>query len=92
MSLVSEYCHYEGVLAWAYELPILALLEEGVAERVLFMPYAGEPIIQIPVNVDPAWVEPDFLARSLANLHLTCSKLAGMLFWAIAPVPDETAQ
>ena len=61
VSLVSEYCHYEGALARAYQLPILALLEEGVAERVLFMPYAGDPIIQVPVNADAAWVRtPDF--------------------------------
>jgi predicted nucleotide-binding protein len=35
-SLVSEYCHYEGAIAKVYGLPILALLEEGAKERVIF--------------------------------------------------------
>jgi hypothetical protein len=61
VSLVSEYCHYEGAIARAYKLPILAVLEEGVEERVFFMPYAGDPIALVPSQADSKWVDaPDF--------------------------------
>jgi hypothetical protein len=61
VSLVTEYCHYEGAIARTYKLPILAVLEEGVEERVLFMPYAGDPVIQAPLGAERVWVNtPDF--------------------------------
>ena len=56
VSLVSEYCHYEGALARAYGLAILSVLEEGVAERVFFNRYAGDPIIRPPAGADLTWV------------------------------------
>ena len=63
VSLVSEYCHYEGALARAYRLPILAVLEAGVKERVFFLPYGGDPSIQVPAQADHKWVSgPDFRA------------------------------
>ena len=61
VSLVSEYCHYEGALARAYRLPILGVLEAGVKERVFFLPYGGDPSIQVPAQADHTWVSgPDF--------------------------------
>jgi predicted nucleotide-binding protein len=55
-SLVTEYCHYEGAIARTYGLPILAVLEEGVEERVFFNRYAGDPFITIPAQADITWV------------------------------------
>jgi hypothetical protein len=54
--LVTEYCHYEGAIARAYGLPILAALEEGVEERVFFNRYAGDPFIRVPAQAESAWV------------------------------------
>jgi hypothetical protein len=61
VSLVTEYCHYEGALARAYQIPILAVLEEGVEARGFFLPYGGDPSIQVPAQADHTWVTgPDF--------------------------------
>jgi hypothetical protein len=54
--LVTEYCHYEGAIARACGLPILAVLEEGVEERVFFNRYAGDPFIRVPAQAESAWV------------------------------------
>jgi hypothetical protein len=56
VSLVTEYCHYEGALARAYRLPILAILEEGVEERVFFNRYAGDLPVRLPMQAQPTWV------------------------------------
>ncbi|HEX7180509.1 MAG TPA: nucleotide-binding protein [Thermoanaerobaculia bacterium] len=72
VSLVTEYCHYEGALARAFGLPILALLEEGVEERVFFARHATDPVITVPVQADYTWVAQDrfrgFLERWNKNL------------------------
>jgi hypothetical protein len=34
--LVTEYCHYEGAVAYTHRLPILALAERGIEYRVIF--------------------------------------------------------
>ena len=59
VSLVTEYCHYEGAIARTYGLPILAVLEEGVEERVFFNRYAGDPVIKPPLEADHTWVTED---------------------------------
>jgi hypothetical protein len=56
VTLVTEYCHYEGALARTYGLPILAVLEDGVEERVFFNRYAGDPFITVPTQADLTWV------------------------------------
>ena len=56
VSLVTEYCHYEGAIARTYGLPILAVLEDGVEERVFFNRYAGDPFIRVPAQADRTWV------------------------------------
>jgi hypothetical protein len=55
-SLVTEYCHYEGAVARAYGLPILAVLEEGVEERVFFNRYGGDAVIRPPAQAGASWV------------------------------------
>jgi hypothetical protein len=59
VSLVTEYCHYEGALARAFRLPVLAVLEEGVEERVFFARHAGTPVITAPIGADHSWVTQD---------------------------------
>jgi hypothetical protein len=56
VSLVTEYCHYEGAIARTYGLPILAVLEDGAEERVFFNRYAGDPFITVPAQADVTWV------------------------------------
>jgi Predicted nucleotide-binding protein containing TIR-like domain len=59
--LVIEYCHYEGALATMLDLPILALLESGTAERCAFDPRAGNPVLEVPIDATAGWVtEPVF--------------------------------
>src|SRR4051794_5902195 len=41
VSLASEYCHYEAALARAYKLPLLSVIEEGVAEEGFFGAKSG---------------------------------------------------
>jgi hypothetical protein len=57
VSLVSEYCHYEGALAKSLGLPTLAVLEDGAEERVSFSRYGGPSSIRFPINADETWAE-----------------------------------
>ena len=59
--LVTEYCHYEGAIAAMLNLPILALLEAGTAERGAFDSRAGSPVLDVPADATAAWVAgPEF--------------------------------
>jgi hypothetical protein len=73
VSLVTEYCHYEGALARAYGLPILAVLEQGAAERVIFERH-GDVAVRPPSNAEPEWVTQatfqDFLRNWQNKLRL----------------------
>lgn len=58
--LASEYCHYEGSLARARALPILATAETDLSRRGIFVPY-GLPVLPIPPGADATWVKgPEF--------------------------------
>lgn len=51
IKLTTEFTHYEGVLARAMQLPILTIVEEGVAERgVIERPF------RIPESEDENWI------------------------------------
>jgi hypothetical protein len=52
VSLVTEYCHYEGAIARTFGLPVLAILEAGVEESVFFNRYASDPMIRPPLDAD----------------------------------------
>lgn len=54
--LVTEYCHYESALAAMLELPILALLEPGTAERGAVDPRAGSPVLDVPADATAVWL------------------------------------
>lgn len=57
--LASEYCHYEGSLAYTFQLPILALAEADLEHRGIFIPY-GLPVVPIR-RPDIGWLkEADF--------------------------------
>lgn len=65
--LVTEYCHYEAALASMLDLPILALLESGTAERGAFDPRGGTPVLEVPADATAEWTAtPDF-RNFLAN-------------------------
>jgi len=57
--LASEYCHYEGALAALLRLPVLALIEEGTAERGAFGDKAGLQKLTIPSDATEEWAKDD---------------------------------
>jgi len=69
VSLVTEYCHYEGALARMQGLPILAVLEQGLEERVFFNRYAGDPLIRPPSQCDRSWATSPAFRSFLAGWH-----------------------
>ncbi len=68
-SLVTEYCHYEGALARTYGLPILAVLEQGVDERVFFNRYGSDAFIRPPSEADHTWVTESGFRSFLEGWH-----------------------
>lgn len=65
-SLASEYCHYESALARAFHLPLLSVLEEGVAEEGFFGPKSGVNCM-MPADADESWVEESDFQESLED-------------------------
>lgn len=74
VSLVTEYCHYEGAIARTYELPILAVLEEGVEERGFFNRHAGDNVIKVPARADLTWVAGSSFRAFLDNWNTRIGK------------------
>ena len=64
--LPSEYCHYEGSLAYTYNLPILALAEAGIEQRGIFIPY-GLPVVPIPPRAGAAWLRTPLFRNAFLN-------------------------
>ena len=67
---MTEYCHYEGAIARTCGLPILAVLEDGVEERVIFNRYAGDPFIRFPADADPTWAAGSAFRDFLNNWNM----------------------
>ena len=65
--LPTEYCHYEGAVAYTYGLPILALAERGLEPRVVFNWSVGLEIITIPKDVEPSWLQAEAFQRPFAT-------------------------
>src|SRR5215813_1128804 len=57
--LPTEYCHYEGAVAYTRGLPILAAVEHGIEPRVVFNWSGGLEIITIPHNAEIGWLQGD---------------------------------
>lgn len=54
--LPTEYNHYEGGLANALGLPILTIAETGIVDRGIHWTGGGNPILFIPDDADPSWL------------------------------------
>jgi hypothetical protein len=65
--LPTEYCHYEGGVAYTCGLPILAAVEQGLEPRVLFNWSGGLEIISIPQNAQIGWLQGDAFRRPFAT-------------------------
>jgi hypothetical protein len=65
--LASEYCHYEGSLAYALDLPTVVLAEKGIEGRGTFIPYGGHQIVRIPLEAGSTWLDSKELASVLKN-------------------------
>jgi hypothetical protein len=61
--LPTEYCHYEGAVAYTCGLPILATVENGLEPRVVFNWSVGLEIIPIPQNAETGWLQCDAFRR-----------------------------
>jgi hypothetical protein len=89
--LVTEYCHYEGAIARTYGLPILAVLEDGVEERVFFNRYAGDPFIRLPAEADLRWAAGSAFRDFLDNWNKRISERRD-IFLAYSGKQKGTAQ
>jgi Predicted nucleotide-binding protein containing TIR-like domain len=59
VTLPTEFCHYEGAVAFTLGLPMLVLIQENVQRRVVFDSSYGGYIGLIPLNVNRAWLATD---------------------------------
>jgi hypothetical protein len=88
---VSEYCHYEGALARAHQLPILSVLDEGLEERVFFVRYGGDIPIRPPTQIGKDWVSGDEFQNYLMKWNERISKRKDV-FLAYSGVSGDTAK
>lgn len=59
MTLPTEFCHYEGAVAYTLGLPMLVLVQEDVQRRVVFdYSYHGY-IAEFPASADRTWLATD---------------------------------
>lgn len=70
--LASEYCQYEGALARTLRLPVFVVMEEGTAERGVFLPYGGDPVLVVPAKARANWTAS---APFRQNLAAWCDKV-----------------
>ncbi len=79
--LVTEYCHYEAALAGMLDLPVLALIETGCAQRGAFDARAGNAVFELPADATAALVQTTdfqaFLAGWHARLRARCDLFLG---------------
>lgn len=54
--LPTDYCQYEGAVARANRLPILAVAI-GIEQRIIFHEHAPLNIISIPLDMDSSWLQ-----------------------------------
>jgi hypothetical protein len=56
--LPTDYCQYEGAVAHAYGLPILAIAI-GIEQRVIFDEHARLDAVSFPLQADASWLQTD---------------------------------
>ncbi len=59
MAMPTEYNHYEGALANAYRLPVLAIAEGGIADRGIVWNGGGNAITWMPADAEVEWLSSD---------------------------------
>ena len=57
VKLATEYCHYEGAVAYTYHLPILAIVESGIEYRVIFNLTGGLELIGLPNGANRSFLK-----------------------------------
>lgn len=55
--LPTEYCHYEGAVAFTLGLPMLIVVQEDVVPRVVFDDSYGQYIGKFPAKANRAWLK-----------------------------------
>jgi hypothetical protein len=55
-ALPTEYCHYEGAVAFTHGLPILGVLEKGTERSGIFTE-SGLELVLLPENADLRWLD-----------------------------------
>jgi hypothetical protein len=81
-SLVSEYCHYyEGAIAKVNGLPILALLEEGAKEGVIFnRSRSSSETTIMPLHACKDWIHNTSFQDSFGNWKNNVEKRHDLFF------------
>jgi len=64
--LPTHYCQYEGAIAHAYSLPILAIAV-GIEERVIFDQHARLHTVSIPLQEDLSWLQTEVFRGPFEN-------------------------
>jgi hypothetical protein len=55
----SEFTHYEGAIAHAFQLPVLTVALEGIPDRAVYWRGGGAVIHTIPSKADSSWIDGD---------------------------------
>ncbi len=64
--LPTDYCQYEGAIAHAYNLPILAIAI-GIEQRVVFDQHARLYTVSIPLQEDLSWLQTEAFCGPFQN-------------------------
>ena len=64
--LPTDYCQYEGAIAHAYGLPILAIAV-GIEQRVIFDQHARLHAVSIPLQEDLSWLQTEAFRGPFEN-------------------------
>jgi len=57
--LATEFCYYEGALAYSLRLPMLVVVQENVMRRVVFDSSYGPYLVSFPPDAGRSWLKAD---------------------------------
>lgn len=57
VNLPTDYCHYEGALAYSMRLPLLTIVQTDVERRIVFGDSFAGLVPRIPIGATPAWLD-----------------------------------
>ena len=69
MLLPTEYCHYEGAVAFTLGLPMLVVVQADMQRRVVFSGSYGTYIGEFPANANRAWLRTPQWQATFALWH-----------------------